>query len=39
MQDFSIFFVADAEDFVERLALGEFYNRIVELAAADEVEG
>ena len=31
--------VADAEDLVERLAVGEFDDGEVELAAADEVDG
>jgi hypothetical protein len=31
-------FIADAKDFVQGLAVGEFYNREIELAAAYEVE-
>jgi hypothetical protein len=31
--------VADAEDFVQRLAVGELDDGEVELAAADEVDG
>ena len=31
--------VRDAEDFVQRLAIGEFHGREVELAAHDEVDG
>src|ERR1700722_7186276 len=39
MHDLAICFVADAEDLVERLALSKLDDGIIELAAADEVEG
>ena len=38
VNDLAVFLVADAEDLVQRLALRELDDRIVELAAADEVE-
>jgi len=39
VHDLTVRLVADTEDLAERFALGEFDDRVVELAAADEVEG
>ena len=38
VDDLAVLLVADAEDLVERLALGKLDDGVVELAAADEVE-
>jgi len=38
VKDDAVLFVADAEDLIEGLALGKLDHRVIELAAADEVE-
>ena len=38
VDDLAVLLVADAENLVERLALGKLDDRVIELAAADEVE-